>query len=52
MIINYEKLLKIQFKLGIPVVLSKTHILFGIDLQKCNSAINLIKLLSKFYILE
>ena len=40
----------IQIKLGIPVVLSKTHILFGIDLKKCNSAINLIILLSKFYI--
>ena len=39
----------IQIKLGIPVVLSKTHILFGIDLKKCNSAINLIILLSKFY---
>ena len=40
----------IQIKLGIQVVLSKTHILFGIDLKKCNSAINLIILLSKFYL--
>ena len=40
----------IQIKLGIPVVLRSTHILFGIDLEKCNSAINLIILLSKFYI--
>ena len=32
----------IQMKLGIPVVLSKTDILFGIDLKKCNSAIILI----------
>ena len=40
----------IQIKLSIPVVLSKTHILFGIDLKKCNSTINLIILLSKFYI--
>ena len=40
----------IQIKLGIPVVLSKSHILFGIDLKKCNSAINLILLLTKFYI--
>ena len=40
----------IRIELGIPVVLSKTHILFGIDLKKCNSAINLIILLTKFYI--
>ena len=42
----------IQIKLGIPVVFesSKTHVLFGINLKKCNSAINLIILSSKFYI--
>ena len=36
--------------LGIPLALSKTHILFDTDLRICNSAINLIVLLTKFYI--
>ena len=40
----------IQTKLGITVILSKAHIRFGIDFKKYNSAINLIILLSKFYI--
>ena len=47
----WSKLQKwVRSKLGIPFVLNKTHILFGTDLNICNSAINLIILLTKFYI--
>ena len=37
-------------KLGIPITFNQNHILFGTDLGKINSALNLILILSKFYI--
>jgi len=37
-------------KLGITATFNKNNILFGLDLRKCNHAINLILILTKFYI--
>jgi len=37
-------------KLDIPIILNQKHILFGTDVSKSNHAVNLILILTKFYI--